>query len=246
MRGFPMMRTRSGRRILATATLALAAGGLASVSDAKTDARVYALKGGRAKILGTRVSDWTVQWWQWSLSLPVSANPIFDDTGERVEYGQRGPVWFLGGTFNESGTTVRTATIPAGKALLFPLINGGADNVGADPPHTVEELRAIAAEGLSNTDPGSLFLTVDGSAVLDLEKGRVPAGPVTWWMPEGNVYQYFGLVAPRGIYYPGMVDGYWVMLRPLSLGQHTLHFGGGTGFVLDITYNLTVVESYAP
>ena len=42
-------------------------------------------------------------------------------------------------------------------------------------------------------------------------------------------------------------DGYWVMLRPLRSGRHTLNFGGRVGdparpdFELDITYEITVL-----
>ena len=238
---------RRGGGVLAAAVLTLALGALAPESDAKSDPRIYALKNGKAKILGTRASDWTLQWWQWVSSLPVSVNPLFEETGELVEVGQREPVWFLGGVFNESGVTVRTATIPAGKALLIPLMNGGADNVGVDPPRSLDELRAFAEEGLALVDPESLFLTIDGEEVPDLAGGSVIAGPLTWWMPEGNLFQYFGYVAPRGVYSPGIMWGYWVMVRPLPLGEHTIHFGASSGgFTLDITYNLTVVESNQP
>jgi hypothetical protein len=46
-------------------------------------------------------------------------------------------------------------------------------------------------------------------------------------------------------------DGYWVMLHPLSAGEHTINFRGGivdptaTGainFVIDVTYHLTVLN----
>src|SRR5262249_32166284 len=39
-----------------------------------------------------------------------------------------------------------------------------------------------------------------------------------------------------------VADGFWVMLRPLSVGQHTLHFRGGAspGFVTEVTYQLTI------
>lgn len=39
----------------------------------------------------------------------------------------------------------------------------------------------------------------------------------------------------------GVADGYWIMLRPLSPGPHTLHFRGAfTGFATEVTYHLTV------
>src|SRR6185436_3308563 len=49
-----------------------------------------------------------------------------------------------------------------------------------------------------------------------------------------------------GTYGPMMGDGYYVMLRPLSKGQHTIHFSGTfgppIGFTLDIVYDITVVN----
>jgi hypothetical protein len=40
----------------------------------------------------------------------------------------------------------------------------------------------------------------------------------------------------------GVTDGYWVILNPLSVGQHTIHFSAqtNTGFSLDVTYNINV------
>ena len=239
--------TRSGGGFLAAAALALAMGALAPESDAKADARIYALKNGRAKLFGTRVSDWTVQWWQWALSIPVAANPLFDEVGERVEVGQRGPVWFLGGVFNESGQATRTATIPSGKALLFPLMNFQNDNIAHSPALTAEELQQEVAVAVAGIDVESLLLTIDGDPVRDLAAGRVASAPFAYSTPEGNVGQYFGQNSPRGIYYPSVSDGYWVMLRPLPLGFHSVHFGATSGnFTIDMTYNLTVVESNQP
>ncbi len=43
-----------------------------------------------------------------------------------------------------------------------------------------------------------------------------------------------------------MADGYYVLLAPLPVGEHTLRFGGhahlgcGVTLTLDITYHLTV------
>lgn len=45
----------------------------------------------------------------------------------------------------------------------------------------------------------------------------------------------------------GVADGYWVMLKPLSRGAHTLVFSGtetwpppGSPFTVTVTYNLTI------
>ena len=68
---------------------------------------------------GKRWEEWTAEWWKWSLSLPKDQNPITDPTGENASHNQRGPVWFLAGTFG--GVAERTCDIPAGKAIFFPI-----------------------------------------------------------------------------------------------------------------------------
>ena len=74
-----------------------------------------------SKPFGIPYTEWTARWWQWALSIPDKVNPISDLTGEHCSEGQKGPVWFLGGTWG--GSAERTCTIPAGKAILWAPIN---------------------------------------------------------------------------------------------------------------------------
>src|SRR6266404_1942081 len=46
----------------------------------------------------------TGEWWQWALSIPASQNPLLDTTGDKCMVGQRGPIWFLAGTFTGEPT----------------------------------------------------------------------------------------------------------------------------------------------
>ena len=63
-------------------------------------------------------------------------------------------------------------------------------------------------------------------------------------MPDNNILG----VAP-GAVGSAAGDGYYVLLRPLSVGEHTLRFGGtadlspigGPTFIQDISYTITVV-----
>jgi hypothetical protein len=71
----------------------------------------------------------SAEWWQWALSIPTSVNPQTDTTGEFSVVGQRGPIWFLAGTFG-GGTATRSCSVPQGAALFFPVING----VGINTP----------------------------------------------------------------------------------------------------------------
>jgi hypothetical protein len=61
----------------------------------------------------------------------------------------------------------------------------------------------------------------------------------TFVVPQDNV-----LAVPPGMG-QSVSKGVYLMLAPLSHGQHVLHFGGtflDSGFTLDITYNLTVAK----
>ena len=66
-------------------------------------------------------SHLATSWWQWALETPASENPLTDTTGQFAAVNQSGRVWFLAG--NTGGTTVRTITVPSGKALFFPIVN---------------------------------------------------------------------------------------------------------------------------
>ena len=67
--------------ILAAAAVAGTLGALSTPSEAKTDSRVIRLDQKHKKIYGYTAAEWSVQWWQWAYSIPVSNNPLFDESG---------------------------------------------------------------------------------------------------------------------------------------------------------------------
>ena len=201
---------------------------------------------------GLSYGEWSARHWQWLYSLPVDAHPLFDTAD--VSAGPSGPVWFLGGTFEAAdqgggamlGEATRDVTIPANKKLFFPLLDVQCDNVGGGDDDEAG-LRGCAEFFADLIIPETLYLEVDGIAATNLEDFRVQSplfeiGP----LPENNA-----LGVEAGITSPSVSDGYFVMLPPFSVGEHTIHFSGlldgldveevGISFELDITYNLTVV-----
>jgi hypothetical protein len=200
---------------------------------------------------GLTMGEWTARWWQWAASFPVDHTPTLDPTGELAGLGQQGPVFYLAGTtlFN-SDPFVRNITVPSGKKLFAPLLNLIWVQLPGDPPWPTG--RAIMDEVLrpaTTSTPGTVSLgaTLDGQPIGgDLFAHRevdpyVDGFSVT--MPANNI---FG-VAP-GTYSPAGADGYWLMIGPLSVGQHQFKFQannnsplvGGT-WSQDITYNIRVV-----
>ena len=196
---------------------------------------------------GATYGEWAARWWQWAYKQPVDTNPLFDETGARIANGQSGKVWFLAGVINVSGSAVRTGTVPAGKALFFPILNFEADNLAPpmDPPLNEAGLRALAKANIDGAT--DLRAEVDGRSITNLPAYRVQSPVFSITFPNNNIFQFFGFNVPAGTYSmpDGFVDdGYYLMLSPLSAGHHDIHFHGSVpdfGFTLDITYHLNVV-----
>ena len=191
---------------------------------------------------GRTFGEWTAEWWQLMFSIPTPDNPLTDVTGEDCMVGQRGPVWFLAGTFG-GGPTTRSCSIPEGKAIFFPVLNLVDVNTATQ---SARELRAETAPCLAAAS--TLIAEVDGEPVDDLlRKHRVRSEVFEITLPSDNLFSFVPL--PAGTYSPVIDDGFYVMLKPLAVGDHTLRIVGessgcpltGGPFGVDVTYNLTIV-----
>ena len=94
-------------------------------------------------------------------------------------------------------------------------------------------------------------VTVDGVPVEGLKEDyRFPSPVFPFNGAIDNPFDTFCSGVPAGTCYEGphtsgFSDGYWVMLRPLSPGVHTIHMYGylaDWNFMVDVTYNLTVAN----
>jgi hypothetical protein len=163
------------------------------------------------KVAGMNQELWSREWWQWAGSFEQFDSPVADRSGIRCGLKQSGAVWFLAGTYG-TRRTIRTCTIPAGKHLFFPLIN-----YVVSPRYTnsltCEQAKTMAASMTDNAT--SLVLELDGKLFKGLSTHR--QATIACFDVAGRVG---GGVAPSA------ANGYYVMLRPLSRGTHTLNFGG--------------------
>jgi hypothetical protein len=83
-----------------------------------------------------------------------------------------------------------------------------------------------------------LSCQVAGAPVSITSANLEQSNPFALQLPEDNI-----LSVPRGVYYPTVDSGYYVLLPPLSTGQHTIHFVGSIAyfaFSLDVTYHITI------
>jgi hypothetical protein len=193
---------------------------------------------------GLTYGDWTAKWWQWAYSLPTENNPLLDETGEDCAQAQNqtGPVWFLAGT--APGSVERTCTIPAGKAILFPIINTMDFRLASE---TEAELRASSKDTIDKVT--TLEASIDGMPLQNLSSYRIQSQAFNVTFPNDNV-----LGVPEGTYL-AVAEGYWVFLEPLPPGQHEIHFRGTLvdptatstqNFETEVTYNLVVSDAAMP
>ena len=187
-------------------------------------------------------SHLATSWWQWVFETSASENPLTDTTGQFAAVNQRGRVWFLAG--NPGGTTARTITVPSGKALFFPIVNvfdvEDAIIAGGVKLFLVPQPVQVAQTFVSNVIATATGFSceVDGSPVPITAANLEQSTPFSLHLPADNI-----LGVPAGVYYPAVDSGYYVLLPPLSAGQHTIHWAGSITFFslsLDVTYNITV------
>jgi hypothetical protein len=209
-------------------------------------------------VFSRNFSEWDAEWQQWAYSIPVANHPLFDNGDCSV--GQAGPVWFLGGKFcnnsqvNCSTTNVqRACTIPSGKFLYLPVYNG---EDSALEESVAEHPGQIAYQQIGymrqNYDawagtPPTYLASIDGVTVPDLNDYLVNSVVFGFTIPDDN---YLKAIYPSphnnfkaGTYYPAVDYGMYLMLAPLPVGTHVVHFGASWptwGF--DVTYTITVTK----
>jgi hypothetical protein len=219
----------------------------------------------QSKFEGLTYGEWSTRFWQWEFSLPVTGHPLFQDGPVDCSVGQSGNVWFIGGTFTtntvegvRTGTANRSCTVPPGTALFFPIINSECSSVPPNPPFPGDNngddstagLRACSTGivNLTNLSPNGLWASVDGNRINDVAQYRAPSPEFTFGpLPPDNIFESFG-IGEVGASYRSVSDGYYLLLRPLSAGPHTIQFHGEfdfpdqSKFIEDITYHIYVTN----
>lgn len=253
--------------VVAIVLLALSGPGVAGAQAAKAhspraDAVASSIKAkGNPRVLppnskafGKTYGGWSAEWWNWALTLPAEDNhPLIANGKMDCTLGQKGKVWFLGGTYAAGpdpdnptvtlGTADRTCEVPTGKALYFPIINIICSEATGDGT-TKRELDGCANFLIDEfVSVDTLSAKIDGQRVDNLQAYRTVSGLFTVDpLPDPNL-----LDTSRPTTGPAVTSGYYLLLAPLSKGEHTIEFKGKIvvpdvfEFALNIRYELTVV-----
>jgi hypothetical protein len=202
--------------------------GLMAVSAA-ADAGSRVVEPGQ-KFAGKSYNELTSEWTNWLAAEPLATNPALDPDGRFCDRNQQGAVWFLASTFG--GVADRTCEVPAGKALFLSL--GGAflsfapEFPAADEPclQMATDLEKVRCDVNNDVPvaPGISFeVTLDGQPVNDLFAYRAQSQPGGFTLQVPNPSFITDLGFAPGNRFPASADGYFLFLKPLSPGEHTLN-----------------------
>lgn len=192
-------------------------------------------------VSGISQHDYVNMWWQWAVSMSNEESPVQDRVGVKCSVNQIGPVWFLAGGYGSS-KIIRKCSIPSDKHIFFPVIN-----MLYYPKNNNENLPCEAVKKgaeLNNKYLKTFKVSIDNHKFLN---------PVFF---RNSSIKCFDLIARKANnhqhseIYPSATDGYWVMLKPLSLGTHKLLFSaeynrpdGAFGrMVQDIEYTIDIYK----
>ena len=208
----------------------------------------------------------TAEWWQWITDIPREINPLLDETGEDCAVDQQGQVWFLAGTPGDTeadgiiiGDAERQCTIPEGKKILFPIITAACleltdaatirDLLGLDPNEPIPEAQLeeglrLCAESIIDT-VDLLEASIDGKEIPQSKLKdffRVQSPLFTMTLRADNPFDIPPESSFPGIPQRSISEGYWVLVKGLEPGEHTIEFTGGiTGvFETHVLYHITI------
>jgi hypothetical protein len=171
--------------------------------------------------------------WKWMLSIPADENHPYDDTtGEKCSVGQNdSSVFYLA---NTDGTKVRTCDVPAGKALLIPVMVVEVSRL--ESPNSDDAGLTLAAKE-DQDSLGFMYLKIDNTEYKqeNLANYRTHTDPFEVYFASPGLFGIQG-----GENTTAVADGWYILTEPLSKGNHTIYFSARLGEAEHPIYAQTV------
>jgi uncharacterized protein YecT (DUF1311 family) len=179
-------------------------------------------------VAGQPLPVWIQRYWQWARSFPPGESPSDDTTGANCNIGQSQPVFFLTGT-SKSDSVSRECSVPQGQYIFVPLINVLAQTDTPSPKVTCDDF--LKAVRQVNDSVADLAVTINGQ----------PIESPTLYKGESGCFDLRD--TSTGVSGKAAGAGYWIVLKPLDVGDYELRFSGryqADGFKQDVRYQLRV------
>ena len=180
---------------------------------------------------GADLATWADRESRWAYAQPLAHNPVLDQTGADCDVDQEGPVWFLpriAGPKVFSGT--RTCTIPAHEAVFLEIGAYVDPYPCPDPgfhPAPGQSLYdfLIADAGAFMDGVNRLEVSLDGQAFSDVLGYRFHSEALFSLTGDLSLQQTFDPCI-TGSPQPAIVDGFFMMFKPLEPGSHIIRVFG--------------------
>jgi hypothetical protein len=174
---------------------------------------------------GKSYPEWVAAFWEWDLEYPLEGHPALEHDTFDLSLRQSGKVWFWSAPdFGE-----RSCTMPAGTMLFLTLRDVECSSLEAPDSGffaaTEPEQRELASYWADHIV--NVFCVIDGVRVENLAAYRFSSTQFQFDAPTPWI---FGETGGSGT---GVGDGYYLLLAPLSKGEHTIHYGGTFHFTLE-------------
>ena len=173
---------------------------------------------------GKSYGEWAAAFWQNALSRPVEGHPFLDTPEYDFAAGQTGKVWFWSAPDSaaDGSPLVREVTIPKGTALFLSIRDAEVSSL-EEPPFfgaTEAEQREGANFFADSIVESSVSASIDGAPVEDPTAYRFETPQFTFDAPTPWI---FGATGGTGT---SVGDGYFMMIKPLPVGTHTIEYSG--------------------
>jgi hypothetical protein len=206
---------------------------------------------------GADMATWGERVGQWIYGQPFATNAAFDQTGSDCANDQRGPVWFIPPIFalpgsprpiiQPPGTATRNCTIPREKAIFLDIgedVNDfpcpAAFNFNPAPGQSLFDF-LIATDKPVMDSVNLLEVWLDGQPLNDVLSYRFISDDLFLIKGDLSLQTTFDPCI-TGRRQPAIVDGFFLMFKPLHPGTHTIVVHGTNTFGDDrwFTYNLNI------
>ena len=196
---------------------------------------------------GRPMSRWAELMWSYIYGIPIDQNPFFETTGKFCGVDQGGPVWFLPAVPGSTlGTDItRHCTIPSEKAIMLQMSSAVNDypcpdpNFHPAPGQSLYDFLLSAISPLFDNVTG-FTVTLDGVNIQDPLSYRFFSPDVFGFNPDPSLVAFDSCVTQRHML--GVVDGFYLLFKPMTPGQHTLVLVGHDmeGVPVTLTHILTI------
>ena len=200
-----------------------------------------------ARPYGQPMSRWAELMWSYIYSIAPDQNPFFDVTGKFCAVDQDGPVWFLPAVPGSTlGTNIsRSCTIPQDRAIMLQMSSALNDypcpdpNFHPAPGQSLYDFLISAISPLFDNVTG-FTVTLDGVNINDPLSYRFFSRDVFSFSPDLGMVAFDSCVTQAHML--GVVDGFYLLFKPMPPGQHTIVLEGHDmeGVPVTLTEHLTI------